>query len=40
MSLKIPEYRFDLKTPGLLKTDDQFTIWFYEGILEKYPSYV
>ncbi len=40
MSLEIPEYRFDLKTPGLLKTDDQFTIWFLEGILEKYPSYV
>ncbi len=40
MSLEIPEYRFDLKTPGLLKTDDQFTIWFLEGILKKYPSYV
>jgi tetratricopeptide (TPR) repeat protein len=40
MSLEIPEFRFDLKTPGLLKTDDEFTIWFLEGILEKYPSYV
>ncbi|MHC4267940.1 MAG: tetratricopeptide repeat protein [Planctomycetota bacterium] len=40
MPLEIPEYRFDLKTPGLLKTDDQFTIWFLEGILETYPSYV
>ena len=40
MSLEIPEYRFDLKTPGLLKTDDQFTIWFLEGVLVKYPSYV
>ncbi len=40
MAFKVPEYRFDLKTPGLLKTDDQFTIWFLEGILEKYPSYV
>ncbi len=40
MSLEIPEFRFDLKTPGLLKTDDQFTLWFYEGILERYPSYV
>ncbi len=40
MSFKLPEYKFDMKTPGLLKNDDQFTIWFLEGIIEKYPSYV
>lgn len=40
MSLEIPEYRFDLNTLGLLKTDDQFMIWFLEGIIDKYPSYV
>ncbi|OHC00787.1 MAG: hypothetical protein A3G70_03945 [Planctomycetes bacterium RIFCSPLOWO2_12_FULL_39_13] len=40
MTLKIPEYEFDLKTPEFRKTDDEFEIWFLEGILEKYPSYV
>ncbi len=40
MRLKIPEYRFDLKTPEFKKTDDEFTIWFLEGVLEKYPTYV
>jgi len=40
MRLEIPEYRFDLKTPEFQKTDDEFTIWFLEGVLEKYPTYV
>ena len=40
MRLEIPEYRFDLKTPEFQKTDDEFLIWFFEGVLEKYPSYV
>ncbi len=40
MRLKIPEYRFDLKAPEFQKTDDEFTIWFLEGVLEKYPAYV
>lgn len=40
MTLKIPEYTFDLKTPEFQKTDDEFMIWFLEGIIEKYPSYV
>ncbi|MCR4291053.1 MAG: tetratricopeptide repeat protein [Candidatus Scalindua sp.] len=40
MRLEIPEYRFDLKTPEFQKTDDEFTIWFLEGVLEKYPAYV
>lgn len=40
MRLEIPEYKFDLKTPEFQKTDDEFTIWFLEGILEKYPTYV
>ena len=40
MRLEIPEYRFDLKTPEFQKTDDEFTIWFMEGVLEKYPTYV
>ncbi len=40
MRLEIPEYRFDLKTPEFQKTEDEFTIWFLEGVLEKYPTYV
>ncbi|MHC4321292.1 MAG: tetratricopeptide repeat protein [Planctomycetota bacterium] len=40
MRLEIPEYRFDLKTPEFKMTDDEFTIWFLEGVLEKYPTYV
>ncbi len=40
MRLEIPEYRFDLKTPEFQKTDDEFTIWFLEGVLDKYPTYV
>jgi len=40
MRLEIPEYRFDLKTPEFQKSDDEFTIWFLEGVLGKYPTYV
>ncbi len=40
MTLRIPEYEFDLKTPEFRKTDDEFEIWFLEGILEIYPAYV
>lgn len=40
MRLEIPEYRFELKTPEFQKTDDEFTIWFLEGVIEKYPTYV
>jgi tetratricopeptide (TPR) repeat protein len=40
MRLEIPEYRFELKTPEFQKTDDEFTIWFFEGVIEKYPTYV
>lgn len=40
MRLEIPEYRFELKTPEFQKTDDEFTIWFLEGVLNKYPAYV
>jgi tetratricopeptide (TPR) repeat protein len=40
MTLRIPEYKFDLKTPEFRKTDDEFEIWFLEGVLERYPAYV
>ena len=39
MTLRVPEYEFDLKTPEFLKTDDEFEIWFLEGVLEIYPAY-
>ena len=39
MTLRIPEYEFDLKTPEFLKTDDEFEIWFLEGVLEISPAY-
>ncbi len=39
MTLRIPEYKFDLKTPEFRKTDDEFEIWFLEGVLEIYPAY-
>ncbi len=40
MTLRIPEYKFDLRTQEFRKTDDEFEIWFLEGILESYPAYV
>ncbi len=40
MTLKIPEYTFDLKASEFQKTSDEFTVWFLEGILEEYPSYI
>ncbi|GAX62055.1 protein contains TRP repeat [Candidatus Scalindua japonica] len=40
MRSEIPEYRFELKTPEFQKTDDEFDIWFLEGVLQKYPAYV
>jgi len=39
MTLRVPEYKFDLNMPEFLKTDDEFEIWFLEGILEIYPAY-
>ena len=39
MTLRIPEYKFDLNTPEFQKTDNEFEIWFLEGVLEIYPAY-
>jgi tetratricopeptide (TPR) repeat protein len=39
MTFRIPEYKFDLNTLEFRKTDDEFEIWFLEGILEIYPAY-
>ncbi|ODS30734.1 MAG: TPR repeat-containing protein [Candidatus Scalindua rubra] len=40
MKVKIPEYKFKLKTPEFQKTDEEFIIWFLEGVLENYPTYI
>ena len=39
MTLRIPEYKFDIRAPEFQKTDGEFEIWFLEGILEIYPAY-
>jgi len=40
MSVKIPEYEFNLKATEFQKTNEEFTIWFFEGIIENYPNYL
>ncbi|MFQ5965484.1 MAG: tetratricopeptide repeat protein [Candidatus Scalinduaceae bacterium] len=40
VTLKIPEHKFKLKSPEFQKNDEEFFIWFLEGVLENYPSYV
>ena len=38
---KFSEFKSNTTYHQLLeKTDDEFTIWFLEGVLEKYPAYV
>lgn len=40
MNVEIPEYTFNLKAAEFQKTDEEFTIWFFERILENYPNYL
>lgn len=40
MTLKIPEYKFELKAKEFQKKDEEFLVWFLEGVLENYPSYI
>ncbi len=40
MTIKIPEYEFNLKAPEFQIGDEEFIIWFLEGVLENYPDYV
>ncbi len=40
MHVEIPEYTFDLKAAAFQKTNEEFTVWFFEGIIESYPNYV
>lgn len=34
-----PKYSFTIRDPEFKKNDDEFLIWFLEGVLEKYPDY-
>lgn len=40
MTIKVPEYEFTLKAPEFQKNDEEFVIWFFEGVIENYPDYV
>ena len=40
MTIKVPEYEFTLKAPEFQKKDEEFVIWFFEGVIENYPDYV
>ncbi|MDR4506840.1 MAG: hypothetical protein MRJ65_01160 [Candidatus Brocadiaceae bacterium] len=39
-AITLPNYEFTITTPEFRKDEDEFTIWFFEGILEKNPNYV
>ncbi|GJQ60510.1 MAG: hypothetical protein D8M57_15280 [Candidatus Scalindua sp. AMX11] len=38
--VEIPEYTFNLQAVEFQKTNEEFAVWFFEGILENYPNYV
>ncbi len=40
MTIRIPEYKFKLKAPDFQKDDEEFIVWFLEGVLENYPNYI
>jgi tetratricopeptide (TPR) repeat protein len=40
MASKNPEYEFELKAPNFQKDDEEFIVWFLEGVLENYPNYI
>lgn len=39
-TITLPKYEFVLKSPEFNKKGEEFTIWFFEGILERNPNYV
>ncbi len=39
-TITLPKYEFILKSPEFNKKGEEFTIWFFEGILERNPNYV
>ncbi len=39
-SITLPNYDFTLNAPEFKKEGEEFTIWFFEGILERNPNYI
>ncbi|BBO19036.1 conserved hypothetical protein [Candidatus Brocadia pituitae] len=39
-SITLPNYDFVLNAPEFKKEGEEFTIWFFEGILEQNPNYI
>lgn len=39
-SITLPSYKFTISSPEFKKEGEEFTIWFFEGILEKNPNYI
>ena len=39
-TLRIPEYNFELKAPEFQKSDEEFIVWFMEGVIEDYPYFL
>lgn len=38
-AIMLPNYDFTINSPEFKKEGEDFTIWFFEGILEKNPNY-
>ena len=39
-AITLPNYDFIINSPEFKKEGEDFTIWFFEGILEKNPNYM
>ncbi|HHT9129836.1 MAG TPA: TPR end-of-group domain-containing protein [Candidatus Brocadiaceae bacterium] len=39
-SITLPNYAFIINSPEFKKEGEEFTIWFFENIIEKNPNYV
>lgn len=39
-AIMLPNYDFTINSPEFKKEGEDFTIWFFEGILEKNPNYM
>jgi len=39
-AITLPKYEFTIKSPEFNKKGEEFTIWFFEGILERNPNYI
>ncbi|MFQ5956987.1 MAG: tetratricopeptide repeat protein [Candidatus Brocadiales bacterium] len=39
-SITMPQYNFELRSNEFKRSGEDFTIWFFEGVLEKNPNYI